>query len=82
MKTSGQVWRNVDDRLREAVEEHCTAPQVQVLELWLGGLGYKRLAIELGIGRDAARDRLQRTLHKLQRKLAEDGLDLETLLPS
>lgn len=42
--------------------------QRQAVELWLDDVGYKRLSIMLGVGRDTARGRVERGIARLKRQ--------------
>lgn len=50
-----------------------TDPQMDALEAWAQGLGYKRIAALLGIGSSSARQRVERGLEKLERCALEDA---------
>lgn len=42
--------------------EHCTPLQLEALDYWRHGYGYKRISIILGIPRETARSRIDRAL--------------------
>jgi DNA-directed RNA polymerase specialized sigma24 family protein len=67
-------WPTLPPHIRQAMREHCTPDEVQVLKLYAGGMGYRRIASALGISRDTARNRVQRGLDNLR-----DHLDVKEL---
>lgn len=51
----------------QVAERACTPAQLQALDYWRHGYGYKRIALVLGIPRDAARGRIERALDNIRR---------------
>lgn len=57
-RLTGREW--------ELAREVCTPAQLQVLCYWRDGYGYKRIAMIVGIRRDAVRGRVDRALESLE----------------
>ena len=53
--------------LLELARGVCTAREVEALEWWARGAGYRRIGLILGVWPPRARDRVQRALRKLER---------------
>lgn len=53
----------------QTAQHVCTPEQLAALDYWRRGerIGYKRIAVCLGISRDAARGRIDRALHAIDR---------------
>lgn len=53
----------------QTAQHVCTPLELQALDWWRRGAGYKRIALILGISRSAARDRIDRATTKTARHL-------------
>jgi len=49
----------------------CTPEQLEALDWWRRGAGYKRIGVVLGLGRDTARGRVERGLGRIRQASAE-----------
>jgi len=66
-------WSTLPPAVRRAIQEECTPEESQALQLYAGGMGYRRIGSALGITRDTARNRVERALGKVRRRLGEDA---------
>lgn len=61
MRLSNHEW--------QTAQHICTPAELDALDWWRRGAGYKRISLILGISRSAARDRIDRARNKLGRHL-------------
>lgn len=62
-------WEALDPKIRAAAHRACTPAQLDALKLWEDGLGYRRIAMQLGITTSSARDRIHRALAAVENAL-------------
>jgi transcriptional regulator len=67
---TGQGWASIHPDLRAIAERVCTVEQLDVLKLKAGGMGYRMIALSLGVTREAVRDRHRRAELNIAREVA------------
>lgn len=66
------VTRPTDAELLTLARQHCTPAQVEALELYAAGKGYRRIGRELDISRQAAHQRVQGALDRIRRHIDQE----------
>jgi FixJ family two-component response regulator len=63
------AWANLEPGFRALTERVCTEAEVEVLKRVADGAGYKTVARELGITREAERDRWRAADRKIRQEV-------------
>lgn len=66
-------WNDLPQDVRDTATRVCTPKELDAWKLSLGGAGYRRIGLALGISRDAARARLDNAHRKIAAALDHQG---------
>lgn len=69
METREVTW----DQIQNAALAVCTERQIDVLRLYVAGMGTARIALALDIAESTAREHLRRALQKTKIELEREG---------